>query len=305
MCSGNGGPAAGAANPNGIPDTHMDLWGVHTPLIRRDDFAGGSPMGDWNLIFIPYCTGDVHTGNNEKDYVDDNGMIEPFTYIHNGHNNIMGIIQWMSDWFPQIDRMYVGGCSAGGAGTQVNYYFFRTLLNVTSGYMLNDSGPIFPNSENSAPLHNTIIDSWNLLPVIDTLGDEDQANAIKEDFGNINAILAQEFPNDRMAITYFLRDYNYSRFSYERFYDGIDKAGILDLWGQDTALLVEQYDQYDNLGYYIPYFRTLNDSHCTTIFGFGGSEIDELDVGIYADMVVNGEGPMPKYIDWDGDKISD
>ena len=83
-----------------------------------------------------------------------------------------------------------------------------------------------------------------------------------------NELLAQEFPNDRMAITYFLRDYNYSRFSYERFFEGIDKAGILDKWGEDTQLLVEQYDQFDNLGYYIPYFRTLNDSHCTTIFGF-------------------------------------
>ena len=41
---------------------------------------------------------------------------------------------------------------------------------------------------------------------------------------------------------------------------------IHQLWYEDTELLVDQYEARENLSYFIPYERFLNDSHCSTIF---------------------------------------
>lgn len=292
-CSGELG-ILGAANPNGIDDDHMFFWGAHSPLIRRD--APNNPMADWNLVFIPYCTGDVHTGSKTTVYVNDDET-EELTYMHVGHDNMLEVVDYLGWMFPQTDRMYAGGCSAGGAGSQVNYYFLREALQPNAGYLVNDSGPLFPNSINSAPLHAEIRDVWGLDAVIQ---DTPIAASLDEDFGSINAELTDLFPDDRLAISYFVRDYNYSRYSYERFFDGIDKEGVHQKWWEDTELLMAQYDSHDNLAYYLPYYRFLNDSHCTTLFDFLLTDLGDMNVGDFVELVLDDEQPLQSFVDPDG-----
>ena len=296
-CSGQAG-ILGAANPNGLGDDHMSLWGFYTPLINRGEMGS---LEDWNLVFLPYCTGDVHTGDKTTVYTDPEGAGEDVNFVHGGHPNVQEAIGYLNEQFPAIDRFLLDGCSAGGAGSQINYFFFRTMLNIQRGYLINDSGPIFPNSANSEPLHQEIRSVWGVDPVIDLTP---EAGRIKDDFGDINAVLAEQFPEDRLGITYFVRDYNYSRYSYERFYDGIDRDGIHQRFYEDTLELMDQYDAYDNLSYYIPYERLLNDSHCTTIFSYVGTEIEDNDVGQWIDMLLDDSMPLQSFADLDGSKAS-
>ena len=292
-CTGAAG-ILGAANPNGISDTHLSgLLRVLTPLIVRE--SESNPIHDWNYVFVPYCTGDIHTGNAVTEYTDDaSGM--SIEYHHAGHANVLATIDWMRENFPSIPRLLVTGSSAGGAGALANYFFFRTGLDVDRGYLLNDSGPIFPNSTASAPLHQTIRENWNLDSVLEVLPEFAE---IGDDFGNINTTLADEFPADRLAITFFRRDFNYSRYSYERFYEDLGKEDILDLWWEDTQKLVEQFDGRDNLAYYIPYWRSLNDSHCTLLLNWDGTEIQEqgVDVGDFIDVLLDDDVPLQSYLE--------
>jgi hypothetical protein len=46
------------------------------------------------------------------------------------------------------------------------------------------------------------------------------------------------------------------------------------MWDSDTQLFTQLYDTRDNLHYFIPYWRNVNDSHCTTLFSFAGSDIE-------------------------------
>ena len=41
-----------------------------------------NPFADWYQVFIPYCTGDVHWGNNTETYVPEMG--DPITIHHRG-----------------------------------------------------------------------------------------------------------------------------------------------------------------------------------------------------------------------------
>ncbi|MBK8170760.1 MAG: pectin acetylesterase [Sandaracinaceae bacterium] len=288
------GGVRGAANPHGIPDTHMDVWRIHTPLFLRN--SPDNPMPDWNQVFIPYCTGDIHSGNNVAVYDDPSGENPPLTYRHNGHANVQAVIDWIHENFPTIPRMFVTGCSAGGVGAEVNYYFLRTSLpQVEQGYLLDDSGPIFPDGGNSDLLHAKIRTSWNVDPILDLL----PAGFDHEDFGSINTFIADLFPEDRMGITFFRRDYNFSLYSYERFYDHPPKEEIHRLFWEDTQSLTAQYDSRENLSYYIPYYREYNDSHCVTILGFGGTEIEEsrVDAADYIRNLLDNNVPQQSYVE--------
>ncbi|MBW2225669.1 MAG: hypothetical protein JRF54_16090, partial [Deltaproteobacteria bacterium] len=188
-------------------------------------------------------------------------------------------------------KLFVGGCSAGGAGAIVNYYFLRTGIDgVERGYLLNDSGPLYPSQEptsRSLFLHNEVRSVWDADSLIAKAPDSE---ALADDFGALSRVLSEQFPNDRLAATFFRLDYNFSLYSYERFWtldpesmlvahegDGVgldedawnDRTGIHTAWWNDIALLRAQYDApgRDNLSYFIPFWRQTNSSHCVTIPG--------------------------------------
>lgn len=294
-CSGQ--TSLGAANPDGIDDHHLNgFLGVHTPLLNRD--FPGSPVADWNYVFIPYCTGDVHTGRATAVYSDPQGLEPDLEYHHSGHENVMAAIEWMAGQFPSIPRMLVTGCSAGGAGATANYYFVRTGLQIERSYLLADSGPIFPSSTFSAPLHDKINASWR---VDEVLAEQPEFAEIMDDFGNINTVLADSFPDDRLAVAFFRRDFNFSRYSYERFYEPTpDKPEILAMWWDDTQKLMAQFETRDNLSYYVPYWRSFNDSHCTMVgLTWDGTEIQEegIDLGGYLDLVLDDDAPLQSFLE--------
>ncbi len=267
-CTGKNG-IRGAANVDGLPDDHYKLAPFISPFLNRD--RDEVSTGDWNFVYVPYCTGDVHTGNNVAEYASESTP-DSVEFHHDGHDATEAITAWIDQNFTHIPKLFVTGCSAGGVGSVVNYHFFRKGIKaVEKGYMLDDSGPVFPSSGYSAPLHAKIRSAWN----IDSIGGALPTGFTFDDMGTINTALADEFPQDRLATTYFRRDMDFTLYSYERFYNFPPKAEIMKMWEADTQLFTKLYDTRDNLKYFIPYWRNVNDSHCTTVLSFAGSDIEE------------------------------
>ena len=266
-CTGANG-IRGAANVDGLKDDHYKLAGFISPFINRD--SPEVPTTDWNYVYIPYCTGDVHTGNNVATYTSDDGT-KSIEFHHDGHFAMEEIVKWIDGNFTNVPKLFVTGCSAGGVGSMVDYHFLRSgIKSVKKGYMLDDSGPVFPSSGYSKPMHTKIRSAWN----VDSIGVDLPAGFTFEDMGTINTAVADEFPHDRLATTYFRRDMDFSLYSYERFYNFPPKEELLRMWDSDTQLLTQLYDTRDNLDYFIPWWRGVNDSHCTTLFSFAGSDIE-------------------------------
>lgn len=292
-CTGASG-IRGAANPDGLPDDHYELAPFISPFLQREDPT--SPTSSWNMVYVPYCTGDVHTGNNVITYTDETGQGPDVVFHHKGHDNVQQVIGWIDQNFTHVPKMLATGCSAGGAGAITNYFFLRNGVSAAQqGYLLDDSGPIFPSSGFSQPLHTKIRSSWNVDSILTAL----PAGFDMNDFGTINTSLADAFPDDRLATTYFRRDMNFSLYSYERFYDFPPKDEIMRMWEADTQLLVGQYATRPNLAYYLPYWRRLNDSHCTTVINFVGSEIQDqgLDLGAWTADLLDDDKPLASAIE--------
>lgn len=276
-CSGRAG-RLGAANPNGISDDYMEQFTAKyvspivngadpgLPLRSRTDL----PTKDWNIVYLPYCTGDVHVGNNVATYADPTGQEPPLSWHHNGYENTLAAANYASNRFSNVNKLLVTGFSAGGTATSAGYYFIRSAIAPARGYLLNDSGPIYlapDGSANSRALHDQIRSSWDLDSVFDLL----PASFDDGDFGSINAMVTAEFPGDQLAYTAYTRDYNYSRFSYERFHTPNDQESVLASWKEDQDQLVSELDGLSNYSYFIPHHRPINDSHCSTIITFIGS----------------------------------
>ena len=276
-CSGRAG-VLGAANPNGIADDYMTQFTAKfvSPIVNGAD--PGLPLRsrtdlvtkDWNIVYMPYCTGDVHIGNRAATYVDPTGAQPPLSWRHAGYTNTLAAVQWAHAQFPSVAKLLVTGFSAGGTATAAGYFFVRNGINPQRGYYLDDSGPIYPAPDasfNSRPLHDTIRAAWALDSVFAGL----PATFNRNDFGSINRMVALAFPGDQIAYTGYTRDFNYSRFSYERFLTPTDKESVLGFWDEDEDNLVSQLNGFSNTSYFLPYERQINASHCSTIITFIGS----------------------------------
>lgn len=82
------------------------------PLYQRGIFdfdRADNPFRDWSFVFIPYCTGDIHTGTRDFDH----GV---FTARHRGRTNAEAALVRTFARFPAPRQVFVTGCSAGSVG---------------------------------------------------------------------------------------------------------------------------------------------------------------------------------------------
>ena len=314
-CSGQSG-IRGAANPNGIPDDYMkgfSIPAIMSPFIFRAHPWERVDTQNWNIIFVPYCTGDIFIGNNAMVYENPDDPDDPLNWRHNGFKNTMGILEWMKKGsfkkhFEEIPKLMVTGCSAGGAGSILNYHFIRKKLGdrVGESILLNDSGPIYYTKNEageeigfSGPLHEKIKTAWDVNSVVEFLGSQLPASFDPANFGTLSTALSQLYPDDKIAHTQFTRDGNYSGYSYERFYTPPPNDDeIHAMWAVDQGYLMAMYDNlYDdkfNTGYFIPYYRPFNESHCSCILSFDDTDITgtDMDVGDYAKLLLDSDEGM-------------
>ena len=313
-CLGEG--RLGAANPDGIPPDYMKsanvAFGLVTPFTARNDPAQQVQTQDWNLVFLPYCTGDVHSGSKVTVYSDAYPET-PRVQYHRGQANIAAAAQWLRAHLGQPAKMLLTGYSAGGVGSTVTYALMRQTLEPTGdASLLADSGPLVPAPRGESsddypalPLHNRIREAWGL--------DEPDGLVTRfggvltgfdaDNLGSVNGALALTYPADRFGYMVFTRDTNFSAFSYEKFYPDISGApnprayreALFGRWWPDLDRWRADLSAYANVSFHQPYFRNLNDSHCLTIIDFSGTGIESAGIAslaTFVDGVLDRGAPM-------------
>lgn len=98
---------------------------------------------NWNMVYVPYCTGDIYSGDKVAVYDDPQGQQQPLVWHHNGLRNMRAVVGWLKDNLPRPTQMLTTGCSAGGAGSLTNYANLRQDMAPSRGYLINDSGPVY------------------------------------------------------------------------------------------------------------------------------------------------------------------
>lgn len=92
-----------------VPRIYKFIPKLITGLLDNQDDA--NPFKDWSVVYIPYCTGDLHVGNVTNVY---NYNSREFEIHHNGRNNSLAALQWTFNNFKFPNKIMVSGESAGG-----------------------------------------------------------------------------------------------------------------------------------------------------------------------------------------------
>lgn len=305
-CSGQGPGLLGALSLGGIDDDHMTAlppplgekegaipWGIMFPHIGESD--RNVPTAEFNHVYFPYCTADGFTGDLSSTYTDSDGG-EPITVEHRGRANLQLAAEWLEAEFSGAGYLHVMGASAGGLGATINYPLFRDAVEPTCASLINDSGPIFVGEGPQAAARGAFRQRWDLDDLYGELderlgvtsgtgmgGATSDDVSIDADIGNLTRLLSREFPNDRFLVTFFSLDLNYPQFSYLSSYADLSTDDLFALWAEDTELLVTEIEGLDNWGYFIPYFRPDNCSHCVSLL-----PVNELEDDEYAGQALQG-----------------
>jgi hypothetical protein len=154
-----------ARNPNGIPSNYLDILKsgktavINSPLLQKSfilDLQANSAVRqlgmqntvaslfesrrmkteDWNIVFFPYCTADMHAGNAINTYLpeSDDMVSTPVVVRHKGLKNVQAGLSILRDRLPQPAQVLFAGQSAGGAAVDLLRPFVSHVMAPTDKF---------------------------------------------------------------------------------------------------------------------------------------------------------------------------
>ena len=152
--------------PKGLPNFMKGVFDNDNPE---------NPFQDWNIVFIPYCTGDIHIGNavNEYSYEEQSRQV-----FHNGQNNVQEALKWIQQHFKNPNKILLSGSSAGGFASLFYSQSIAETYNQSKVYQLADCSYVY-SGKWSQILDSTWQVDWN-----ETFGFEMKNDAVKEAYLN-------------------------------------------------------------------------------------------------------------------------
>jgi hypothetical protein len=127
--------ATGYGEAEFLTDPQVDLY-----ILDRG--VPANPFAGMNMVFVPYCSGDVYSGQNTTtmSYA---GIDHP-TYF-SGYANLNLFLSAIAATFSSAQHVWVAGDSAGGFGAALNFARVQEALPKARVDVLDDSGqPIQP-----------------------------------------------------------------------------------------------------------------------------------------------------------------
>ena len=132
-----------------------------SPISKLEDSPGifdfdnpENPFADYSVVYVPYCTGDVHAGNITKDY--GNGVVTQ----HKGFVNASNALDTMIKRFPDTTQLVVAGSSAGSFPTPV-------FAGMAGDQLPNADLKVFADSSGAVPdAMGFVIGNWGTLETL-------------------------------------------------------------------------------------------------------------------------------------------
>lgn len=194
-----------------------------------------NPFKDMSFVFVPYCTGDVHSGDKVTTYPPFSAAgytLPEKTVHHKGARNMALIIDRLRDTFPNAQRIFISGSSAGAYGAQFNFPALKAAFPNAEVHSYADCGQMV---NPSGTLLTEWVASWNMQAPADCVG-------CTTDFTKFPKWLNDTYPQSRFGLLAFTQDNTLRQFfSYSP----------ADFETQTRALLSSAYDGEANARYFV------------------------------------------------------
>src|SRR5262249_19022277 len=102
------------------------------------DFTNpANPFHDWNIVYVAYCSCDIHFGDAGQTYT---GNFPPVHIEHRGAENAAVAQKWAREHFVNPDEVFVTGSSAGAYGAWFNAPLLVAVWPASQFEVLADAG---------------------------------------------------------------------------------------------------------------------------------------------------------------------
>lgn len=179
--------SCGIPTCRGLPDENLDEF-ASEGFFDSDDER--NPFRDWNIVFVSYCTCDIHFGDATPAYVDG---AEPTRHL--GFHNAKVAEKWAREHFLNPDVVFVTGSSAGAYGAWFHGPLLHEVWPASQMHVLADAG----NGVITEDFLENEFGVWNFAP---NLPDIDGVREAITEGGGITAYtaaVANEFPETNWA----------------------------------------------------------------------------------------------------------
>ena len=161
-----------------------------------DTDKDANPFKDWYMVYIPYCTGDIHWGANDMEYPDSLGAYggEPQIIKHRGFVNFQVVLKWVKDNFSKPHNIFVSGSSAGSYGAIMGFPYIKESFPKSKVSVLGDAG----NGIVGGTFKESANQNWNIqmplwIPGLENGYDENM------DMDFVYSSIAKEYPFSKVA----------------------------------------------------------------------------------------------------------
>lgn len=175
-------------------ETRLPIWGMQGIF----DFGNPqNPFKDYNIVYIPYCTGDVHTGSNKNTKVPG---YEPLVQFVGGENYAIFLGHILAT-FPRLDKLVLSGFSGGALGAA--FHAQRTARsyrdNLSQMYVLADSAVAMRHDYLPLCYQQKVYQLWNMKKFFP--GGCDNCNPMEGgDIHHMYGNFYEEYPNVPYAL---------------------------------------------------------------------------------------------------------
>lgn len=161
-----------------------------------------NPLRNYDVLFIPYCTGDLHIGSRDvPDYDDPYVTSDPAVYSHRGHDNVLSVLKYIQSNYTQVTDVVVAGQSAGGYGAVLNYPHIRAVFSDNTKFPSLNKMSLVADASNGAVIDGFFSDivntQWGSGPNIpDWVVGADYLTTGTPSIQDYISKIATEYPND-------------------------------------------------------------------------------------------------------------
>ena len=147
-----------------------------------------NPFRDWNLVFVSYCTCDVHFGDATQDYGD-------VTVEHKGYHNSKVAEKWAREHFLNPEEVFVTGSSAGAYGAWFNAPLLHEVWPASQMHVLADAG----NGVITTDFLQNEFENWNFVANLPDIPGVVEAITTGDGMPAYTEAVATEFPDTNWA----------------------------------------------------------------------------------------------------------
>lgn len=154
----------------------------------------------YNIIEVPYCTGDIYSGANVANY---GTAAKPALVRHEGAKEVRLMFEAAKKMFPSPDKVLFMGCSAGGLGVTFNTFQLKAAYPQTPSYVISDSGLPFKAPHVNGARVTHVLNNWGTATVVPGIDKGADGVLDMSDMLRHNGI---KFPDIRFALISAYKD---------------------------------------------------------------------------------------------------